>query len=326
MKIDVFKRSWNKGLWVSVLLILLLVGGFCFRHSIPFWRLVSQVLRDNFPFHKAYWTLLSNSDICPMSQVYAGFDEYIITQRASKWAAANSRRRGQGSAGLQEWETPFGVMWFPAGAGEGGVHFALAQIKTGAYPGVPIRPGDVVIDCGGFVGDWSKWALQAGASRVVIIEPAAAQLECIRRNLGDQIRQGRVTVYPKGVWDREERLYLSENAENPAANAVIDEETAAGESIDVTTIDQIVAELKLDRVDVIKMDVEGAECRALRGARETLRRFRPRLAVATEHTADPQQNNRDVIRIVREIAPFYQMRCGYCSPGSLTTETLYFIP
>jgi propanediol dehydratase large subunit len=108
----------------------------------------------------------------------------------------------------------------------------------------------------------------------------------------------------------------------------VDQRGPTGETIQLTTIDAVVRELGLQRLDVVKMDVEGAEVRALRGARETLNRFRPRLAVATEHTSDFIQNNRDVIATVNAIAPFYRYRCGYCSLEGKTIipETLYFDP
>jgi FkbM family methyltransferase len=49
------------------------------------------------------------------------------------------------------------------------------------------------------------------------------------------------------------------------------------------TIDQIVDGLQLDRCDLIKMDIEGAEPGALQGARRTIQRFRPRLSLASYH-------------------------------------------
>ena len=53
----------------------------------------------------------------------------------------------------------------------------------------------------------------------------------------------------------------------------------------VTTlsIDDFVKEEKLPKVDVIKMDIEGAELDALRGAEETIRTFKPRLAISVYH-------------------------------------------
>ena len=211
----------------------------------------------------------------------------------------------------------------------GGVLFALAQFQVTAYPGIEVRPGDIVIDGGGYVGDWTKWALNAGAARLLVVEPSREQLVCIQRNLAEEIRQGRVTVCPKGLWDAEGRVYFSYDPTNPAADRVTENAKGAGEWIELTTIDKLVAELKLDRVDVIKLDIEGAESRAIRGARETVNRFRPRLAIATEHTDDMYQNNRNVIQAVKEVAPFYRVKCGYCNMDQrrqVVPETLYFLP
>jgi hypothetical protein len=41
----------------------------------------------------------------------------------------------------------------------------------------------------------------------------------------------------------------------------------------------------LDRIDFIKLDIEGAELQALKGAEQTLRRHRPRLVIALYHDA-----------------------------------------
>jgi hypothetical protein len=68
-------------------------------------------------------------------------------------------------------------------------------------------------------------------------------------------------------------------------------DAAAGSRIDehggtehvTTSIDATVDALGLDRVDMIKMDIEGAELAALFGAALTLRRWRPKLALACYH-------------------------------------------
>jgi hypothetical protein len=71
------------------------------------------------------------------------------------------------------------------------------------------------------------------------------------------------------------------------------------------------------------MDIEGAEKPALRGAMKTLRRFRPRMAIASEHLPD------DVTAIpqtVRAIAPEYQVICGQCvvENDRLLAQMLWF--
>ncbi|HUG81374.1 MAG TPA: FkbM family methyltransferase [Bryobacterales bacterium] len=273
-----------------------------------------------------YWSLTIKSEICPWYESFSGLREAARTTDAQARAAEHSELIRRDENGLQLWSTPLGELWFPKSTEAQFVHFVIAQSQVDAYSGIPVREGDVVLDCGGFVGDWTKFALAAGASKVITVEPSHDALECIRRNLADEISQGRVILYPKGVWDKDERLYLGSVEGNPAGNSVTSETSGPGEWIELTTVDKIVVELGLDRIDVIKMDIEGAETRALRGARATLNRFRPRLAVATEHTEDILQNNRDVITVVREIAPFYSPKCGYCVlAGEVVPFTLYFV-
>lgn len=56
-----------------------------------------------------------------------------------------------------------------------------------------------------------------------------------------------------------------------------------GEQVEATTVDDTVESLDLARVDVIKIDVEGADFDVLRGARRTLERFRPTVLMETHH-------------------------------------------
>lgn len=284
------------------------------------------VMALHLPSAWAVWT--GDNPICTKWQAMLGLREAYATRIALERLRSRSRRIRTDEHGHQLWETPSGLWWHPSGSSAENVLFSLAQYELAAYPGLEIRPGDVVLDCGGFVGDWARWVLEKGAARVIVFEPAEAQIECIRRNLAGPLKDGRAVLVPKGVWDRDEELTLTHWEENPAGHSVVDQRGPAGETIQLTTIDAVVRELGLQRLDVIKMDVEGAEVRALRGARETLNRFRPRLAVATEHTSDFIQNNRDVIATVNAIAPFYRHRCGYCSLGGKTIipETLYFDP
>ena len=84
-----------------------------------------------------------------------------------------------------------------------------------------VQPGSVVLDCGAHIGVYVKEALSKGAKQVVAIEPAPENIECLRRNFAKEIAENRVTVYPKGVWDKEETLTLHVNPNNSAGDSFV---------------------------------------------------------------------------------------------------------
>ncbi|MBI3695811.1 MAG: FkbM family methyltransferase, partial [Acidobacteria bacterium] len=91
----------------------------------------------------------------------------------------------------------------------------------------------------------------------------------------------------------------------------------------VVTLDEIVEELHLDRVDFIKMDIEGSERRALEGARQTLARFRPRMAISSYHLHDDPDA---IPAVVRTAQPAYQIHAKDYEPGPhrMITKVLFF--
>jgi FkbM family methyltransferase len=188
-----------------------------------------------------------------------------------------------------------------------------------------VRSGTIGFDCGASLGSYTREGLLAGARLVVAIEAGAENLGCLRRTLAREIADGRVIVHPKGVWDREENRMMSLHLEGSGRDSVVFSYKDSRQEITVplTTIDKLVTELHLKRVDFIKMDIEGAEQRALAGARETLARFKPRLAISGYHLPD------DTVRIpeiVRRAQPGYRFECGECVvvPGRIAPETLFF--
>jgi FkbM family methyltransferase len=218
--------------------------------------------------------------------------------RAGEEIGAASKVIQRDPQGFELVQTPMGQYWTVPN--DRFLKFTLGEEKLEIYDGddVAVKPGDVVLDCGANVGVFTRTALNRGASLVVSIEPAPATVECLRRNFKSEIAAGRVVVVPKGVWDHTDTLELSEGDDGNTTgdSFVFGKDAKHKVKVPLTTIDILATELKLPHVDFIKMDIEGAEKPALRGATETIRKYRPRMAIASEHLPD------DVVAIPKTVA------------------------
>ena len=238
-----------------------------------------------------------------------------IVDATARMKAGSRLLKDEGN--LQLWDTPRGQLWMPAGSASM-MPLVLAEQDQQIYGKGEreVRSGDIVLDCGADVGTFTRTALSKGAQLVVSIDPGIGKDESLRRNFAREIAEGRVIVVAKGVWDSVGSLKLY-------GDSVVEKHAPEGVDVPLTTIDNIVAELKLPRVDYIKMDIEGAEKPALTGARATLAKFHPRLSIATEHLANDAVA---IPQLIRSIAPTYQSECGPCEwvDGQIRPQVIYF--
>jgi FkbM family methyltransferase len=230
------------------------------------------------------------------------------------------------ATGFEHWDTPAGQYWIPKGS-RYVLPYNLAEQKRRIYGNdqQSARAGDIVLDCGANVGVTVRVWLAAGAKQVVAIEPAPENIDCLRRNFKDEIAAGRVILYPKGVWDKDDVMPMQIDPNNSAADSFVIHREGGTEisGIPLTTIDRLVPELKLERVDFIKMDIEAAEPKALVGARETIGRYHPRMALCTYHKPD---HPKLVPELARAAWPGYTVECGPCAEAdhAVRPDVMYF--
>ena len=149
--------------------------------------------------------------------------------------------------------------------------------------GIAVRPtpGDRVIDAGGCFGDTALGFADAvgTAGHVYVFDPLPRHCRIMREQLAlNPILAPRLSVLPYGLADR------ANDIAPLAEDGVIDPGARVDEhAMPMTTIDAAVAKAAAPRVDFIKMDIEGSELAALRGAEETIRRWRPKLAISLYH-------------------------------------------
>ncbi len=264
--------------------------------------------------------------MCPLSAALNSHRNLRDQIRFKDQILAASRMIEEDPKGFELWDTPQGRYWIPKGS-RWVLPFNLAERQRKIYGSgeQAVQAGNVVLDCGANVGTDTRAWVERGAKLVVAIEPAPENIECLRRNFKREIASGQVILVEKGVWDKDDTLTFQIDPKNSAADSFVisHEGSATVTHIPVTTVDRIVDVLHLARVDYIKMDVEGAEQRALDGARRTIARDRPKLTLATEHRLHDAET---LIAAVNRMQPRYRMECGPCAEesGHIRPDVLYF--
>jgi FkbM family methyltransferase len=142
-----------------------------------------------------------------------------------------------------------------------------------------LRPGDTFIDCGANVGYFS---VQAGAlvgskGQVIAIEANPRTFKLLERNLlanhfGTAVhcaltsQVGEVELFMPGDWD----VYSSLRADG-----LVEGHADQSFTVAARTLDEVVSELALRKVDLVKVDIEGGELDVLRSAPKLLSTLRP---------------------------------------------------
>ena len=174
---------------------------------------------------------------------------------------------------------------------------ALQNPHAYQFAGVKVNPGDYVVDAGAFVGFFVHYALQLGA-RVLALEPIPSLADAMCKTFASEIAERRVRVLPAALGAAPGQASLALVPERLYESKLSDE----GIQTEVVTLDDI---LGGEKVDFIKMDVEGAEMDAVLGSTRTIAVNKPRLAIAVYHE---YENAHRVCQLLHSIRPEYQIR------------------
>ena len=147
-----------------------------------------------------------------------------------------------------------------------------------------------IVDAGGAEGLFAlAAAVRLPGAHIHAFEPSRRQRVLLTRNVRRNGFGDRVTVSPAGLWNRETSLRFRTHGAISAvapAGTVFGGAYAFPETVRVTTLDAWSDRERPGHVDLIKMDIEGAELEALDGARVLLARDRPDLLVQAYHERD----------------------------------------
>jgi FkbM family methyltransferase len=159
----------------------------------------------------------------------------------------------------------------------------------GARRGIDYLPGKSInslegkdiLDIGAFIGDSALIFSELKPRKIYAFEPEYKNYGLLQQTVAINNLNDMIIPVQKGIGDSERRRRLHIDR---AASTLLDtgwaDETI---EIEMTTIDKFVIDNNLD-AGLIKMDIEGFELSAIKGAIETIKKFRPILLMAVYHT------------------------------------------
>lgn len=153
------------------------------------------------------------------------------------------------------------------------------------FPSEPkdfVCEGDVIIDVGiscyhPELLEYSRLTGEKG--KVIAFEASPVEYKKILDTF-DKQKYSNVEIENLGLWDSNTTLNISDNI---GGSSVVYDFLNRNIECKLVKLDDYVENNKLPKVDYIKMDIEGAEPNALKGAIKTLKKFRPKLAICIYH-------------------------------------------
>lgn len=149
---------------------------------------------------------------------------------------------------------------------------------------VTVKANDIVIDVGAWAGDFSAYCVYKNA-KIYAFEPSEHSFKLLEATAS--LNENKIIPVKMGLGSKQTTLRFStDNGGGNAVieNAIIHEENS--EIITITTLDKFVEETGIEKIDFLKADIEGYEREFLKGAKSTIQRFLPKIAICTYHLPD----------------------------------------
>lgn len=145
-----------------------------------------------------------------------------------------------------------------------------------------IFKNEIFVDAGCFDGnttlDFIRWC-NNDFCKIFCFEPDENNLKKVRDRF-KSIPQNKVKIVDKGLWSKKGELGFNICGNGTSSFVLKSETSSPYNTVNVTTIDE---QLYNEEVTFIKMDIEGAELEAIKGAKETIKKYKPKLAISVYH-------------------------------------------
>lgn len=157
-----------------------------------------------------------------------------------------------------------------------------------------VREGDIVLDCGAAEGLFGISVLRK-ANHIYFIEPHPTFIASLQRTT---YKKPNCTIIPYALGGSPGTVRLTDDS-------IASQVALKGKyEVQIDTIDNLFLSQNIP-VDYIKADVEGMEAGLLQGAKQTIERYRPRIAITTYHDG---QNPDEILSLALSFVPEYRYK------------------
>lgn len=181
-------------------------------------------------------------------------------------------------------------------------YFDLPELKKS------LTEEEVFVDAGAFDGQTSSmFARWAGKyKKIFVLEPDPKNREKCRKTL--ETMSAEYELLPFGAWNKSEQLSFASGL-NGLSHISGNEEKISEKQIKIQAdkLDNLIHE----RVSFIKMDIEGAELNAIKGAEKIIKTYKPKLAICVYHK---KEDIWEIPRLILSCVPEYKLYLRHYSP------------
>lgn len=168
-----------------------------------------------------------------------------------------------------------------------------------------VRKGNTILDCGAFIGDTAKIFMKDTQEqcKIYCFEP----LEGNYQKLKDWVtanKYGEQVVCIQALLDEKEGKTIITSFQESSVQASMVQEGMFKNEVMIKTIDSCVNE----KVDFIKMDIEGSELKALIGAQKLIKKFKPQMVISAYHRTSHLW---EIPKLIKKIEPSYKIYLGH---------------
>ncbi|MFH0951470.1 MAG: FkbM family methyltransferase [bacterium] len=175
------------------------------------------------------------------------------------------------------------------------------------YQGVTIGPGDYIVDAGANFGLFAILATEkiGPTGRLLAFEPVAQTAKALAKTIANNsIINIELVTKALGSANGQIKFSLYDSLLSSSGYGHDDQTTKGQELVEQITLDNFLIAKDWPRLDFIKADIEGMERDMLIGAKQSIRRFKPKLAICIYHRPDDPAV---IEQLIRDMVPEYQI-------------------